>query len=162
MVNRCCKHVILSLEFLLQKNSKKHCVQVGVFNFFFVVLPVWSMRIHGTGEIIWLLWLSIVDSNFSISRDPKKKKQKKINIGTRSSTCSPNGHRSCPQRRDRRCAGDSVPDLPGIRRLTNDAHQAAQWTQSGYRIEGVDLRFHWHGISMEHFGANENQFSNSA
>jgi len=84
-----------------------------------------------------------VDSNFSISRQPEKKQR------SLSSTCCP-ALRVVPRE-------DAVrrwlrSDLPGIRRLTNDAHQAAQWTQSGYRIEGGDLRSPAGGqcLSTEH------------
>jgi len=86
-----------------------------------------------------------VDSNFSISRNAENKKKQWAAI----STCCP-ALRVVPRE-------DAVrrwlrSDLPGIRRLTNDAHQAAQWTQSGYRIEGGDLRSPASGqcLSTEH------------
>jgi len=123
----------------------RNCVRACVHFFLVVVgfLVSWSMRIHGSGEIIWLPWRSIQIFQFLETRKNKKKQWAAI------STCCP-ALRVVPRE-------DAVrrwlrSDLPGIRRLTNDAHQAAQWTQSGYRIEGGDLRSPASGqcLSTEH------------
>lgn len=113
------------------------------------------MRIHGSGEIIWLPWRSI--QIFQFLETPKNTDRGREHRSGAVHVVQQSNHPVVSPEKRMLGAGDSGRDLPGIRRLTNDAHQAGDGPNPATVSRGAISAWHiFHGRS------NKNQFPKRA